>query len=137
MCLPRGARSREVVLIAEDEPEVLAYAARVLRQAGYEVLEAGSADAALAILSNQQIDLLFTDIGLPGASGRQLADQGRNLQAALKVLFTTGYARNAIIHNGTLDPDVNFIPKPFNSDALARKIRQVLDSDPSTGQADN
>jgi CheY-like chemotaxis protein len=135
--LPRGARSREVILIAEDEPEVLAYAARVLRQAGYEVLEAGSADAALAILSSQQIDLLFTDIGLPGVSGRQLADQGRNLQAALKVLFTTGYARNAIIHNGTLDPDVNFIPKPFNSDALARKIRQVLDSDPSTGQADN
>ncbi len=135
--LPRGARSREVVLIAEDEPEVLAYAARVLRQAGYEVLEAGSADAALAILSTQQVDLLFTDIGLPGVSGRQLADQGRNLQAALKVLFTTGYARNAIIHNGTLDPDVNFIPKPFNSDALARKIRQVLDSDPSTGQTDN
>jgi DNA-binding NtrC family response regulator len=113
-----------------------AYAARVLRQRGYEVLEAGDAEAARALLRTQNIDLLFTDIGLPGASGRELADEGRNLQPSLRVLFTTGYARNAIIHNGTLDPDVNFIPKPFNSDGLARKIRQVLDSDPRSGKSE-
>jgi FixJ family two-component response regulator len=69
-------------------------------------------------------------------TGRQLADEGRGLQPTLKVLFTTGYARNAIIHNGTLDPDVDFIPKPFSSDGLARKIRQVLDNDPSASEAD-
>lgn len=131
----RGARGREVILIVEDEPEVLAYAARVLRQLGYEVLEAGDANAALAILGTQQVDLLFTDIGLPGVSGRELADKGRSLRSTLKVLFITGYARNAIIHNGIVDPDVNFIPKPFRSDALARKIRQVLDLDPPSGEA--
>jgi CheY-like chemotaxis protein len=107
----------------------------VLRQLGYEVLEAGDANAALAILGTQQVDLLFTDIGLPGVSGRELADKGRSLRSTLKVLFTTGYARNAIIHNGIVDPDVNFIPKPFRSDALARKIRQVLDLDPPSGEA--
>jgi CheY-like chemotaxis protein len=131
----RGARGREVILIVEDEPEVRAYAARVLRLLDYEVLEAGDANAALAILGTQQVDLLFTDIGLPGVSGRELADKGRSLRPTLKVLFTTGYARNAIIHNGIVDPDVNFIPKPFRSDALARKIRQVLDLDPPSGEA--
>jgi signal transduction histidine kinase/ActR/RegA family two-component response regulator len=131
----RGARGREVILIVEDEPEVRAYAARVLRLLDYEVLEAGDANAALAILGTQQVDLLFTDIGLPGVSGRELADKGRSLRSTLKVLFTTGYARNAIIHNGIVDPDVNFIPKPFRSDALARKIRQVLDLDPPSGEA--
>jgi CheY-like chemotaxis protein len=132
----RDAPSRETILIAEDESEVRAYAARVLRQRGYEVLEAGDAVAALAILRTQQVDLLFTDIGLPGVTGRQLADEGRSLRPTLKVLFTTGYARNAIIHNGTLDPEVNFVPKPFSSDGLARKVRQVLDSDRSPSEAD-
>ena len=70
---------------------------------------------------------MFTDIGLPGMDGRQLADAARLLHPALKVLFTTGYARNAIVHNGTLDADVDMIPKPFSSEALGRRVRQLLD----------
>jgi CheY-like chemotaxis protein len=84
-------------------------------------------DEELAQVREQRIDLLFTDIGLPNTDGRQLAIEARRLQPDLKVLFTTGYARNAIAHNGTLDADVDMIPKPFSSEALARRIRQILD----------
>lgn len=124
---------RETILVVEDEPEVRAYAARALGELGYRVVEAGTAEAALAILREQPIDLLFADIGLPSTDGRQLANIARELQPALKVLFTTGYARNAIVHNGTLDADVDMIPKPFSSDALGRRVRQILDRPTATG----
>jgi signal transduction histidine kinase/CheY-like chemotaxis protein len=125
----RGVRAegQETILVVEDDAEVRAYAARALRELGYRVEEAGNAAAALAILREEPIDLLFTDIGLPGMDGRQLADAARLLHPALKVLFTTGYARNAIVHNGTLDADVDMIPKPFSSEALGRRVRQLLD----------
>jgi DNA-binding response OmpR family regulator len=108
---------------------------RALRQLGFHVLEAAEASAALAQMREQRIDLLFTDIGLPNIDGRQLANEARQLQPGLKVLFTTGYARNAIVHNGTLDADVDMIPKPFNSEALARRIRQILDRPSPPGDA--
>ncbi len=127
--------NKELILVVEDDAEVRAYAVRALRRLGYQVLEAGRADAALAQLDDQRIDLLFTDIGLPDVDGRQLANRARLSQPGLKVLFTTGYARNAIVHNGTLDTDVDFIPKPFSSDALARIIRQILDRSEGPGEA--
>jgi CheY-like chemotaxis protein len=106
---------------------VRTFAARVLRELEYHVLEAGTAGHALELLREQQVSLLFTDIGLPDTDGRQLATQARQIQPTLKVLFTTGYARNAIVHNGTLDADVDMIPKPFSSEALGRRVRQVVD----------
>jgi CheY-like chemotaxis protein len=71
--------------------------------------------------------LLFTDVGLPGINGRELADEARRRRPGLKVLYTTGYARNAIVHHGRLDPGVQMIPKPFTYAALAAKIRDILD----------
>jgi signal transduction histidine kinase len=129
-----GAVGKETILVVEDETEVRAYAVRGLSELGYRVAEAGNADVALAILREQPIDLLFTDIGLPGMDGRQLADAARLLRPALKVLFTTGYARNAIVHNGTLDAEVDMIPKPFSSEALGRRVRQLLDRPTPGGQ---
>jgi len=126
---------QETILVVEDDEEVRTYAVRALRQLGFHVLEAAEASAALAQIREQRIDLLFTDIGLPNIDGRQLANEARQLQPGLKVLFTTGYARNAIVHNGTLDADVDMIPKPFNSEALARRIRQILDRPSPPGDA--
>jgi nitrogen-specific signal transduction histidine kinase/ActR/RegA family two-component response regulator len=123
----RTAEGHEVIFIVEDDDEVRAYAARVLRQLGYHVVHFANAVDVLTKLREQRCDLLFTDIGLPVMDGRQLAELARRLQPSLKVLFTTGYARNAIVHNGTLDSDVDMLPKPFNSETLARRIRQILD----------
>jgi DNA-binding NtrC family response regulator len=81
-------------------------------------------------MREQRVDLLFTDIGLPNTDGRQLATMALQLQPDLRVLYTTGYARNAIVHNGTLDAGVEMIPKPFNAEALGRIVRQILDRDP-------
>jgi DNA-binding response OmpR family regulator len=113
--------------VVEDDEEVRAYVVRALRQSGFLVLEAASATEALVQMSERRIDLLFTDIGLPNTDGRQLANEARRRQPDLKVLFTTGYARNAIVHNGILDADVDMIPKPFNSEALVRRVREILD----------
>jgi signal transduction histidine kinase/ActR/RegA family two-component response regulator len=120
---------REAILIVEDDDDVRDYAARALRQLGYAVIEAADGTAALRILETApQIRLLFTDVGLPGGlDGRQLADEARRRRPDLKVLFTTGYARNAIVHGGRLDPGVELIVKPFTQAALAAKIRHALE----------
>ena len=100
----------------------------VLKELGYRVLEASEAEAALAILRGPaRIDLLFTDVVLPGKSGRVLADLAVVLRPGLKVLFTTGYSRNAIVHHGRLDAGVQLITKPFTFEQLAARIRDVLD----------
>ena len=100
----------------------------MLRELGYAVLEAADGTAALALLQHEPgIDLLFTDVGLPGGiNGRLVADRARQLRPQLKVLFTSGYARNAIVHQGRLDAGVELISKPFTFDQLAAKIGQVL-----------
>ena len=120
---------RETILVVEDNDEVRAYTTEILRELGYEVFEAAEGDAALSLIASEpRIKLLFTDVGLPGPfNGRQIADEGRKLRSDLKVLFTTGYAQNAIIHQGRLDPGVQLIVKPFNFAGLAAKIRQVFD----------
>jgi CheY-like chemotaxis protein len=100
-----------------------------LRELGYTVVQAGDGQQALEQFAMQpRIDLLFTDIVMPGMTGRQLADKATGEGPGLKVLYTTGYTRNAIVHNGIVDYGVSFIAKPFSIEALARKIRDVLQS---------
>ncbi len=119
------------ILVVEDEPAVRAYSVETLRELGYRVLEAPDGASALRILdANPGVTLLFTDVGLPGGvNGRQLADEARRRHPALKVLFTTGYARNAIVHQGRLDPGVALLGKPFTYNELAAKVRQVVSGD--------
>jgi signal transduction histidine kinase/ActR/RegA family two-component response regulator len=126
----RQPGSRETILVVEDDEEVRRSSVEALREMEYEVLEAGDAmDGVRLIVDRGGIDLLFTDVGLPGGvNGRALADAARSAQPGLKVLFTTGYTRNAILHDGLLDHGVHFIAKPFSLDALAAKIREVLDA---------
>src|SRR6202044_3427195 len=102
---PEGRRD-EIVLVVEDNDDVRAYSVMILTELGYGVLEAGDAEAALELLQRpDRIDLLFTDVVLPGRTGRMLADEALRLRPGLKVLFTTGYSRNAIMRDGRLDSD--------------------------------
>ncbi len=105
------------------------YSVDALRDLGYRVIDAPDGPAALQLLESQTtIDLLFTDVILPGGmTGAQLAAQAHALRPRLKVLFTTGYARNAIFHHGRLDKGVHLITKPFSFEELAAKVRDVLD----------
>jgi CheY-like chemotaxis protein len=103
------------------------YSVETLEQFGYRVDAAQDAAGALAILREvPDIDLLFTDVGLPGRNGRELATEALRLRPTLKVLYTTGYARNAIVHHGRLDAGVQLITKPFTRAELANKIRLVF-----------
>jgi CheY-like chemotaxis protein len=114
--------------VVEDHDGLREYSTSVLRELGYQVLEAPEGGQALELLKTRQdVQLLFTDVVLPGLNGRQLADQALRVRPDLKVLFTTGYTRNAIVHNGRLDQGVDLISKPFTFAALAAKVRQVLD----------
>jgi PAS domain S-box-containing protein len=126
--IPRGRE--ETILVAEDDPEVRSFTVEMLRELGYNVLAAVDGHAALRMLdAHSEIALLFTDVGLPGGmNGRQLADEAQRRRSGLKVLFTSGYARNAIVHHGHLDPGVELIAKPFTFAALATKVRRILDN---------
>jgi signal transduction histidine kinase len=120
-----GGHSGETILVVEDDSDVRAYVVEVLRQLHYRVLEAKDGPSALALTG--RIDLLLTDVVLPGMNGRQLSDTMKGRQAGLKVLFMTGYSRNAIVHQGRLDPGVELIQKPLSQASLAAKVRAVLD----------
>ncbi|HZE45484.1 MAG TPA: ATP-binding protein, partial [Xanthobacteraceae bacterium] len=123
------AGGSETVLIVEDNEQVNRLAVEALRERGYRVLTAVNGADALGMLGvAPQVDLLLTDVVLPGGmDGRQLAEEVLRQRPAIKVLYMTGYTRNAIIHHGRLDPDIDLLTKPFTADALARKIRRVLD----------
>ena len=125
-------RGTETVLLVEDDDGVRAYSSGVLRELGYNVIEASDASSGLAALSHHpQIDLLFTDVVLPGGlHGHKLAEEVRLQRPSVRVLFTSGYTRNAIVHNGRLDPGVQLITKPFTYEELAVRVRRVLDSGP-------
>ncbi|RJG54428.1 response regulator [Sphingobium terrigena] len=127
--LPR-AQGEEIILLVEDEERVRHMSVDSLRELGYTVVQASDGEQALEMLTIQpRIDMLFTDIVMPGINGRILADRAREARPGLKVLYTTGYTRNAIVHNGMLDPGVSFLAKPFTLDQLATKVRQVLDGE--------
>jgi CheY-like chemotaxis protein len=118
----------EIILVVEDDEQVRSVAVKNIEELGYGTLEAQNAAAALRILdAHPGIVLLFTDIVMPDMNGRALADEARRRRPALKVLFTTGFTRNAVVHNGVVDAGVNFIAKPFSIEALATKIRTALD----------
>jgi PAS domain S-box-containing protein len=119
----------ETVLVIDDEPTVRLLMIDALQDAGYRVLEAADGPSGLKILqSDTRIDLLLTDVGLPGGmNGRQVADAGRAVRPALKVLFITGYAENAVIGNGHLEPGMQLITKPFSIEALANRVRDMID----------
>jgi two-component system NtrC family sensor kinase len=119
----------ETVLVVEDNEQVNKLAVESLQERGYRVASAANGADALALLdATPDVALLLTDVVLPGAmNGRILADEVLRRRPAVKVLFMTGYTRNAIIHHGRLDPDIDLLSKPFTADALTRKVRQVLD----------
>ncbi|WP_439878760.1 ATP-binding protein [Pseudomonas prosekii] len=117
----------ETVLIVEDDPAVRVLVSAVLSELGYAFVEAGDADSAVPILdSDQRIDLLISDVGLPGMNGRQLAEIGRQYRPDLKVLFITGYAEHAAVRGGFLDPGMQLITKPFTFDLLTAKVREMI-----------
>jgi signal transduction histidine kinase len=128
---PSSAGSGESILVVDDNDDVRAFTAQVLGDLGYRVATAANGNAALQTMEQiSGVDLLFTDIGLPdGMNGRGLANEVRRRWPRVKVLYTTGYARNSIIHHGRLDPDVELITKPFTQSSLAAKVRGVLDKE--------
>ncbi len=119
----------ETILIVEDDDGVREYASEILRDLNYQVIEAKDSASALRLLeADRPFDLMLTDVVLPGVSGRVLADEVIRRRPGAKVIFMTGYSRNAIVHQGRLDRGTELISKPLTEAAVARKIRQVLDA---------
>jgi CheY-like chemotaxis protein len=125
---PARAGQGETVLVVDDEPTVRLLVTEVLEDLGYVALEAADGAAGLKVLqSDARIDLLVTDVGLPGGmNGRQVADAARILRPRLKVLFITGYAENAVVSNGHLDPGMHILTKPFTLDILGSRIKELI-----------
>lgn len=124
---PEGTAS-ELILVVEDEERVRTLTAAALSELGYSVVAADSAATALQLLDiHEEVALLFTDIVMPEVNGRRLAELAAEKRPGLKVLFTTGFTRNAVVHNGILDAGVHFLPKPFTLEQLAVKVRSVID----------
>jgi PAS domain S-box-containing protein len=123
------AGGRETILVVEDDPMVRGLVTKRLIELGYRVLEAAEGGAARKILEGQEpIDLLLTDVVLPGAvTGRELGETAKRLRPKLKILYSSGYTQHSIDHQGKLDPGVQFLPKPFRRAELAAKVREVLD----------
>jgi DNA-binding response OmpR family regulator len=127
---PRKAvdRGDEAILLIEDNPDVRRFLRTALAEYGYTVLEADSTEEALSVSDRVQdrIDLLITDVVLPGANGREAAAQIKARRPEIAILFISGYSGNVIANQGVLERGVNFLQKPFTSDALAARVREVL-----------
>jgi PAS domain S-box-containing protein len=126
--LLEGSGGNEAILVVEDDASVRKLVVENLRRLGYRVLEAADGAGALMILRGDVIiDLLFTDVVLPGGmTGRELADEACSLRPSLRVLFTSGYTQNSIVHQGKLDEGVHLLSKPYRREELSRKVREVL-----------
>ena len=124
------AEPGETVLVVDDEPSVRMLVAEVLEDLGYAAIEAAGGPSGLRVLqSDARVDLLITDVGLPGGmNGRQVADAARVTRPGLKVLFITGYAENAAVGNGYLEPGMQVLTKPFVMEALASRIRDMIEA---------
>jgi len=119
----------ETILVVEDDDGVRQYASEILRDLNYQIIEAKDSATAIRLLdADKKFDLLLTDVVLPGKNGRELANEVERRRPDVKIIFMTGYSRNAIVHHGRLDAGTELIPKPLIERVLARKIRQVLDS---------
>jgi len=130
-------RGTETILVVEDQDSVRKLAVQMLNQCGYRILEAAQGDEALLLAARHAgpIHLLLTDVVMPRMTGRELAEQLRPARPAMKVLYMSGYAEDVIASRGLLDPGLLHIPKPFASEALARKVREVLGSTPDPAPA--
>jgi CheY-like chemotaxis protein len=118
----------EIVLVVEDDALVRQLSTEALRELGYTVLESDGAKSALDVLNRSpDVALLFTDVVMPGVNGKSLADEALRRRPGLKVLFTTGYTANAVVHGGVLDSGVKFLSKPFTLQQLGAKVRSILD----------
>jgi signal transduction histidine kinase/ActR/RegA family two-component response regulator len=115
------------VLVVEDDPDVREFVVSVLQDLGYQAVAADNAESARMLLTKDaQIDIMLTDVVMPGANGKQLVDDVRGMRPDVTVLFMTGYSRNVIMHNGALDPGVRLISKPFTVDELSRELRAAI-----------
>jgi signal transduction histidine kinase len=122
------AREGEVVLVVEDNDEVRSYSTSILSELGYRVLQATDGSEALSVIGeDRRIDLMFTDVVLPGTSGKAIAERARAVRPDLRVLFATGYARDAIVRHGRVEPGVDLLLKPFTYQQVATRIREILD----------
>ena len=132
LALPRAEHGQETILLVEDETNLRHLARQYLEIQGYKILEAEDGAAALQIVDGYQgtIDLLLTDVVMPGMNGRELATHISKLLPEVRVLYMSGYTENAIGHDGTLDPGINLLQKPFSLPALKDRVREVLDSEP-------
>jgi PAS domain S-box-containing protein len=123
-----GLPHKETILVVEDDDRVRGISAETLRDLGYTVIEVASGREAIRLIEDgAKPDLLFTDVVMPEMTGSELASELVKVRPSLKVLFTTGYTRNAIVHNGILDPGTHLLSKPFNIEDLAAKVRSLLD----------
>ena len=127
--IPVRAEVGQTVLVVDDEQNVRMLVVEVLEELGYTAIEAHDGQAGLKVLqSDLRVDLLVTDVGMPGMNGRQLADAGRVQRPGLKVLFITGYAETAVISHGHLEEGMAVVTKPFALDVLANRIRGMIET---------
>ena len=126
---PDRLQGSETILLVEDEEAVRILARKTLRSYGYHILEAANGEEAIRIVQEgpEKIHLLLTDVVMPGMSGREVAERISPLFPEMKVLYISGYTDSAIVHHGILDPGTALLLKPFKPDALAQKVRGVLD----------
>jgi CheY-like chemotaxis protein len=126
------SKGTETVLLVEDAPVIRRLAREIISRAGYMVMEAGDADEALSVVATHvgPLDILVTDLIMPGPSGIELAEQLKWIREDVRVLFMSGYTDNAIVRNGLLEEGAAFLQKPFTPEGLLRKMRQVLDAEP-------
>jgi PAS domain S-box-containing protein len=126
---PGAGLDKETILVVEDDADLRAYLVEVLRDLNYRVIGAHDAVAALGILEepSMSVDLLLTDVVMPGMNGRELANRARQIRPKLRVLFMSGYSRNAVVHQGRVDPDVQLVQKPVSISELATRVRDLLD----------
>jgi DNA-binding NtrC family response regulator len=132
---PAQPAALQTILIVEDEPSLRALLADYVRERGYRVLEAASAQEAMEVVCNQKLDLLVTDIVMPGGSGQDLASTMSLSYAGLGIIFMSGYADNVALQEAASQPGVFFVPKPFTLKHMLEKIREALNGSSPTSVA--
>jgi CheY-like chemotaxis protein len=133
---PVSRRGTETILLVEDDQQLRTVTRGILTRLGYQVMDAAAGADALRMCKEHEgkIDLLLTDVVMPGMSGRQLADQVVLLRPDIRTLFMSGYTDETIVHHGVLEPGVYFLQKPITPDSLARKIREVARAKPASAR---